>query len=134
MEMTREDYMRKILLLTSALLAITTSGSMSQDAANGEKVFKKCLACHTIESGASAKIGPNLFGVVGTTIATHSPDYAYSAGLKALGEAGQVWDDANLTAWLTKPSTFAKGNKMTYPGLKKPEEIADVIAYLKTKM
>jgi cytochrome c len=97
------------------------------DIAAGEKSFSKCAACHTIEQGGAAGIGPNLFGVVGTTIASHAPGFAYSP---ALAGHGGDWNFENLDAWLQSPRRFADGTKMSFAGLGNAEERANMIAYM----
>ena len=98
----------------------------AQDLANGEKVWKKCKACHTLEEGGKNKIGPNLFGIVGAP-AGAVEGFKYS---KAFLEAGLTWDDETLIAWLADPKDVVRGTKMAFPGLKKDSDIADVIAYM----
>jgi cytochrome c len=93
----------------------------------GKQVARKCGACHSFEAGGPNKVGPNLAGVVGADIA--SKDFPYSDALK--GKEG-AWTHENLDAFLTNPRGWAPGTKMTFPGLKKPEERAAVIAYLRT--
>lgn len=97
--------------------------------AAGAKVFKKCATCHTDVKGGKHKIGPNLWNIVGGKIASYQ-GFQYSSALKGLG--GE-WDYQKLSAFLAKPSTFAKGTKMTFAGLKKGAERAAVISYLRTK-
>lgn len=104
--------------------SLLASGSASA----GEAVFAKCTACHSIEQGGAAGIGPNLYGVVGTPIGEHSPGFAYSS---ALAEKGGSWDYDNLDAWLASPRGFANGTKMSFAGLSSPEDRANVILYLR---
>lgn len=99
------------------------------DAAKGEKVFAKCKACHEVEKGVN-KVGPTLKGVVGRKAASIA-DYKYSDAMIAKGAEGVVWDEATLTAYLPDPKAFVPKTKMAFAGLKKPEDVADVIAYLK---
>lgn len=99
------------------------------DAAAGEKVFVKCKACHENEKGVN-KVGPTLKGVVGRPAAS-VPDYKYSEAMAAKGAEGVVWDEATLAAYLPDPKAFVPKTKMAFPGLKKPEDVANVIAYLK---
>ena len=98
------------------------------DAKKGEGVFAKCMACHTIVKGGANGIGPNLAGVVGEAAASGRGGFAFSDGLKA---KGGKWDEASLDAWLTSPSKYAAGTKMTFAGLPDAQQRADVIAYLK---
>lgn len=98
------------------------------DPAAGEKLFAKCTACHTINAGGANGIGPNLNGVLGKPIGKHAPGFAYSA---ALSGHGGNWDYANMDAWLRSPKAFADGTKMSFAGLSKPEDRANIMAYLK---
>lgn len=93
----------------------------------GSKIFRKCVSCHNVEQGAPNKIGPNLYGVVGADKG-HVSDFAYSAALKA---KGGTWDIDSLQAFLKKPTDYINGTKMSFNGLKKDDDIANVIAYLR---
>ncbi len=95
----------------------------------GEKVFKKCAACHKVGEGAKNATGPMLNGIVGRTIGTVE-GFKYSATMAEMGAAGAVWDEASLHAFLESPKAFVKGTKMSFAGLKKEEDRAAVIAYL----
>ena len=123
----------KILVLSSlaAVLMAASPAFADGDAANGEKVFIKCKACHENEQGVN-KIGPTLKGIVGRKTASVE-GYTYSEAMKAKGDAGQVWDEATLAAYLPDPKAYVPGTKMAFAGLKNPQEVADVIAYLKSK-
>jgi cytochrome c len=99
------------------------------DAKHGEQIAKACLQCHTFGKGEPNKIGPNLFGIMEENIAG-VPKYQFSQVLAA--HKDEKWDPAKLNVWLSKPQEFAKGTKMTFPGLSKPQDRADVIAYLET--
>ena len=96
------------------------------DIAHGEKVFKKCSACHSIEAGGGNKIGPALYNVVGRKIAALE-DYKYS---KALVEYEKNWSFEELNGFLIKPQKWIKGTKMAYAGLRKEKDRASVILYL----
>lgn len=118
----------RLSTVAAALGAIVFAAlpASAQDLANGEKVWKKCKACHTLEEGGKNKIGPNLFGIVGAP-AGAVEGFKYS---KAFLEAGLTWDEETLIAWLVDPKDVVKGTKMAFPGLKKDSDIADVIAYM----
>ena len=109
--------------------AITTGYAWAQDAAAGEKVFAKCKTCHVADQDKN-KVGPSLKGVMGKQAGVH-PGFKYSPAMVEAGKAGLVWDDAKLSEYLKNPKTMVKGTKMAFPGLKKDDEIANVIAYLK---
>jgi cytochrome c len=97
------------------------------DPAAGEQVFAKCMACHTIEQGGAAGIGPNLYGVVGAGIGQHASGFAYS---DVLASHGGNWTFENLDEWLKSPRGFANGTKMSFAGLSSVEDRAAVIAYM----
>lgn len=97
------------------------------DPAAGEKVFAKCVSCHTVEQGGANGIGPNLYGIVGKPIGKHAAGFAYSS---ALADLGGEWSYENLDKWLANPRGFAPGTKMSFAGLSSPEDRANVIAYM----
>lgn len=99
--------------------------------AAGEKVFKKCAACHKLGEGAKNGTGPVLNGIVGHAAGVVD-GFKYSKPLADMAAGGLVWDDAALQAFLENPKGFMKGTKMSFAGLKKPEDRAAVIAYLST--
>jgi cytochrome c len=99
------------------------------DAKHGEQVAKVCLQCHTFEKGGANKIGPNLFGIMEENIAS-VPGYQFSSALQKL--KGEKWDPEKLNVWLHKPQDFAQGTKMTFAGLPKEQDRADIIAYLQS--
>jgi len=96
------------------------------DVTAGEKIFKKCAACHSINKNGGNKIGPALYNVVGRAVGG-ATDYKYS---KALASYGKEWTFAELNGFLTKPSSYLKGTKMSYAGLRKEKDRASVIKYL----
>ncbi|MGI4733170.1 MAG: c-type cytochrome [Janthinobacterium lividum] len=96
------------------------------DATKGADVFKKCAACHSVNQGGAAGVGPNLYAVIGDSIA-QGRGYDFSAALKGVGGK---WDFDKLNAWLTSPRKFAPGTKMTFAGLGSAQDRANVILYL----
>ncbi len=121
-----------ITLLGFFLISLSANAG---DAEKGKKVFKKCSACHNVASGAKHKTGPNLWNIVGAKAGVQE-GYKYSDWLKG---AGIEWNDENLAAWVgskkEKSAKFGKDvkkSKMIFAGLRKKEQVADLIAYLKT--
>ena len=98
----------------------------SADVAEGEKIFRKCKACHTVEKDGKSRSGPNLYDIVGGPVAARE-GFKYSG---ALSEYGGEWSPERLDAFLEKPKDEVKGTRMSFPGLKKPEDRAALIAYL----
>lgn len=113
--------------LASAVL-FAAPAHAAGDATAGAKVFNQCKACHDVEKGVN-KVGPTLKGVVGRKAAAVE-GYKYSEGMIAKGAEGVVWDEATLTVYLPAPKAFVPGTKMAFAGLKKPEDVANVIAFL----
>lgn len=102
------------------------------DATAGAAVFKKCTACHTDDKGGANKVGPNLWNIVNRPIASHE-GFSYSGAMKEFSQGGSVvWDYEHLNHFLNSPKGYIKGTAMGFAGLKKPEERANVIAYLRT--
>jgi len=99
----------------------------SADVAAGEKVFKKCKACHKLEDGATAT-GPSLFGIVGRDVASVS-GFGYSS---TMAELGGAWTPDRISEFLAKPKDMVPGTKMSFAGLKKADQRANLIAYLAT--
>jgi cytochrome c len=97
--------------------------------AQGEQVFKKCAACHTVSQGGANGLGPNLWGTMGKPIA-QVPGFAYSDALKS---KGGTWTWDAMSDWLKSPKGFAPGTKMTFAGLSKPEDRANLLAYLNSQ-
>jgi cytochrome c len=120
------------LSIAAATLITAAPAHADGDAVNGEKIFKKCMACHTAAEKTN-KVGPYLFGVVGRPIAT-AENYTYSDAMKEYAAIGKVWDETTLAVYLENPKAIVAKTKMAFPGLKKPEDRLDVIAYLKSKM
>ena len=98
----------------------------STSATEGAKIFKKCVACHSIKEGGANKIGPALWGVLGRS-AGSIPDYKYS---KAMAAHGKNWSFEEMNGFLIKPKGWIKGTKMSFAGLKKAKDRAAVILYM----
>jgi len=127
--------MKSTAKFVSALLAVGVLGMLPAqaegDAAAGKKIFNKCMACHDATADKD-KVGPSLVGVVGRKAGSRESFQAkYSEAMKAAGAGGLVWDEANLTEYITNPKAKVPGNKMAFPGLKAAADVANVIAYLK---
>lgn len=124
--------MRKNLVICQMALALSlilgAAPAVANDVASGEKVFKRCKACHYADKEKN-KTGPYLVNVIDRK-AGSIEGYKYS---KAMAASGLVWDEATLTAYLKAPKKFLKGTKMAFAGLKKDDDIKNLIAYLKTQ-
>lgn len=121
----------KCVIFAGLIIAATfITSAQAEDVAAGKKVFKKCAACHFVDKEKN-KIGPHLIGIVDRP-AGAVEGYKYSKALQAKSEEGLVWTVESIMEYLTKPSAMIKGTKMSFAGLKKEKDIADVIAYLKS--
>jgi cytochrome c len=138
----REYSMKTSMLLISTLIfaAISINGpAVSADAAKGKKVFRKCVACHTLDTSGKNRIGPNLYGVVGKPIG-NVKGYRYSKSYPAAGAKGVTWTVGSLEEYLINPRKFIKkvtGNsaarsKMVFR-LSKKSERQNVVEYLKSR-
>jgi cytochrome c len=101
----------------------------SADVTKGQGVAKVCAACHTFDKGGPSRVGPNLYNIVGAKHA-HVEGFAYSDAMKALHD--KAWDYKELNGFLWNPKKHLPGTKMGFAGIKKPEDRAAVIAYLRT--
>lgn len=120
--------MRRMQVWLSVGFVALASGSVAAqegDPAAGAKVFNKCKACHVLDEEKN-RVGPYLHGVFGRT-AGSVEGFKYSSAMK---ESGIVWSDETITEYVSDPKGFVPGNRMAFPGLKKPEDIANLLAYL----
>ncbi len=116
-----------IIIAFLAAISQLPAANAAGDTAAGKGVFNKCAVCHTIDP-AKKGLGPTLFGIVGRHSASVE-GFSYSPAMKA---ADKVWDEATLDAYLTNPQAMVHGTRMIFPGLPKPEDRANLIAYLAT--
>lgn len=120
-------------LTTSALIglvALTASGPVAaQDVKAGKSLFERCVACHTVAKGDRNRAGPNLWGVFGSAAGQRDIDYKFSDALK---NSGLVWNDETMSAYLENPRKMVPKTRMTFPGMQKADQRADVIAYLRS--
>ncbi|WP_256753400.1 cytochrome c family protein [Mesorhizobium sp. Mes31] len=117
-------------LATAILTAVGSAHAEDSSPGNAEAgavVFRRCMACHKVGPDAKSGVGPVLNGVVGRGAGAY-PDYNYSTANK---NSGLTWDEPTLTTYLRAPRKLVPGTKMTFAGLSKDQEVADVIAYLK---
>jgi len=124
--------MKRLMLALAFSFAAISMADAAGDPAKGEKVFRICSACHTADA-ATNRVGAYVKGVVGRKSAA-AEGYTDSPAMKAKGDGGLVWSESSLDAYLADPRGFVPNNKMAFAGLKKPDDRADVIAYLKTKL
>ena len=115
------------LSAAAALALVSSSAFAAGDPEAGAKVFMKCGACHKIGPGAKNGVGPSLNGVAGRKSGT-AEGYNYSEANK---NSGLTWDEATFKEYITGPQKKIPGTKMTFPGLPKPEDRADIIAWLR---
>lgn len=113
----------------AAALALCPAAAGAQDVEAGATVFKKCAVCHSVKD-QTRKIGPTLKGVIGRTAGTLE-GFRYSGAMVLAGEGGLVWTDAEIATFITDPKKMIPGTSMAFAGLKKPEDVANVIAYIK---
>ncbi len=120
---------KRVILAAVAALALALPAHAEGDAEKGESVFKKCRACHEVGDDAKNKVGPVLNDVFGRTAGTVE-GFKYSSAMTEAGEGGLVWSEETISEYLADPRGYIPKNRMAFPGLKKPEEVTDVIAYL----
>lgn len=115
------------IALVTILAALSTPAFADGDAIAGKAVFKKCQACHTIDG--PNRVGPSLTGIVGRAVASVE-GFKYSKAMTAFAEVGKTWNPELLAEYLAAPRTVVKGTSMAFAGIKKPDELANLIAYL----
>jgi cytochrome c len=116
-------------LCTTGFIFVAASGVLAAgDIAEGKRLARKCTTCHTLNKGGKNRLGPNLYNILGSPVASVK-GYKYS---KAMAASGIVWDEAAFTEFLTKPNKFLKGTKMSFGGVKKASQRADLLAFFNT--
>ncbi len=131
--------MKRVFVLAAVMTLAAASNALAADAAKGEKLFKKCSACHTIKSGGKNKIGPNLFGVVGRKMGT-GKGFKYSKSYLAAGEGGLAWTEDAIFEYLADPRAYMrkitsnpKARSKMVLKLRKEADRKDVVSYLATQ-
>jgi cytochrome c len=116
--------------ITGAVLVAAPATAIAQDLAKGETLFRRCAVCHGI-GDTNKPVGPSLNNVIGRTAGTEESFASkYSKAMIAAGEGGLVWTVEEIDRYITDPRKAIPGNKMAFPGLKKEDERANVIAYI----
>ena len=113
-------------VLGAAVLVAADAAQAQGDIKRGEKLFEDCRACHQVERGPSAGVGPSLFGVFGRGAATLD-DFRYSPALK---RSGITWTPQTINAYITDPQQVVPANRMPYAGMPDERDRADLILYL----
>ncbi|MBL0372053.1 cytochrome c family protein [Rhizobium sp. KVB221] len=122
--------MDRIFLVGIGMLClIAETAYAGGDPTKGAIVFRKCMSCHSIDEGKN-RTGPSLFGVVGRPVAGIA-EFRYSNAMRTFASDGKVWDEATLAIYLPAPRDVVPGTAMAFAGLRKPEDVANIIAYLK---
>jgi cytochrome c len=127
----RNVFLAAVFGLAPGLFA-TAHAQDAGDAEAGRRVFNQCRACHTIEQGGRNGVGPNLFGIVGRRAASIE-SFRYSANMRELGEANHVWTVENLRPYVTNPKAVVPRGTMSFPGLRNPTQVNDLLAFLQTQ-
>ena len=119
----------KHAVLIALVLAATAAPALAEgDPIAGKTVFKKCMPCHALDE--KNKVGPSLANIIGRPVASVE-GYKYSKAMTTFAEGGRQWNEALLAEYLISPKALVKGTSMTFAGLKKLEDIANLTAYLK---
>ena len=127
--------MRNRMMLALALAGLVVGPALAQDAEQveaGEKVFKRCAACHQVGPDAKNRVGPELNGIIGRTAGTLE-GFNYSKAMTEAGAGGLVWSEETLMSYLEDPKGMVKGTKMAFAGLKSEEDRHAVIEYLEAQ-
>ena len=115
------------MLVVAAMIAVCAGAAAAQDGAKGEIVFHQCMICHSIGGNAQNKIGPELDGLDGRHSGT-APNYNYSDANK---NSGIVWSETTFKQYIVDPRAMIPGTKMPFAGIKDPQQVNDLWAYIK---
>lgn len=127
-----QDLMRRSLVGTAAVaaaLALSAPAQAAGDVAAGKAAFSKCASCHQVGPNARSGFGPHLTAILGRPAAA-AKDYNYSEAMK---KSGIVWNDQNMAAFLKSPSDVVPGTKMRFWGISDPQQIANLLAYMRSQ-
>jgi len=113
-----------------AVFAIATPAAASGDPAAGQRIYNQCRACHTINEGGRHGVGPNIWGIVGQP-AGKREGFRYSAKMIELSGQGLTWTEENLRKYLTNPKDLVPGGSMAFAGIRNPQQLEDLIAFLR---
>ncbi|HBV55214.1 MAG TPA: cytochrome C [Rhodobacteraceae bacterium] len=130
----RTQNLKFLGVLAGALMALSLPASSAEligDAEKGEIIFRQCSGCHEVGRGAQNRIGPELNRIFGRRAAAEKDGFYYSKGLQRMGADGLVWEFETLDAYLENPKALVTGTRMNFRGMKKPQDRADVLAYLR---
>ncbi|MCO6388903.1 MULTISPECIES: cytochrome c family protein [unclassified Aliihoeflea] len=119
-----------IKFFAPAIFAAGIGQATAQDVEAGKKLFARCVACHNIDTTAN-KMGPHLQGILDRPAASVE-SFKYSPAMTEAADAGLVWDEASLREYLADPKKKVPGTRMVFPGLKKDDELSNIIAYLES--
>lgn len=123
--------MFKVLIATGFAALVAGASYADGSAKDGEKTFRRCKSCHAVGENAANKIGPALNNIVGAP-AGQNADFGYSDGMIAAAKDGLVWDEDTLALFLKRPRDVVSGTTMSFAGLRKEKDIANIIAYLRS--
>mgnify|MGYP005853529789 FL=1 len=121
---------RLMLASFGAAMLWFSAPASAQDAAAGQRVFNQCRACHTIDEGGRNGVGPNLHGIVGKQ-AGKREGFRYSANMRELADGGLIWTEENLRKYLTNPKALVPRGTMAFAGIRNPQQLNDLLAFLK---
>ncbi len=119
--------MKNQFAIATILATLASPALADGDPVAGKVIFKKCQACHTVDG--PNRVGPHLAGIVGRPVASVE-GFKYSKAMTAFAEGGRNWDAGLLAEYLEAPRTVVKGTTMAFAGIKKPDELMNLIAYL----